>query len=160
APWTTAPAAFPALQRRAGGCSGGASPATDARRPYELLRGRFVPAFLFDIYSFSCIPAITKWQMARIESPIAPSQVALLFVTGYNRAMLTMDPHPLLDLRAFVTIFPRPLGEMASPPELQALLVLDAPAPVHSDDAVREIVRQLLRHGGFKPTGRSKPASE
>jgi DNA/RNA-binding domain of Phe-tRNA-synthetase-like protein len=25
---------------------------------------------------------------------------------------------------------------------------------------VREAVRQLLRHGGFKPTGRSKPASE
>jgi DNA/RNA-binding domain of Phe-tRNA-synthetase-like protein len=34
------------------------------------------------------------------------------------------------------------------------------PAPLHSDDAVRESVRQLLRQGGFKPTGRSKPASE
>src|SRR5207302_10500488 len=29
-----------------------------------------------------------------------------------------------------------------------------------SDDAVREAVRRLLRHSGFKPTGRSKPASE
>jgi DNA/RNA-binding domain of Phe-tRNA-synthetase-like protein len=74
--------------------------------------------------------------------------------------MLIMDPHPLLDLRAFVTLFPRPLGEMPSPPELQALLALEAPAPLRSDDAVREAVRQLLRHGGFKPTGRSKPASE
>jgi DNA/RNA-binding domain of Phe-tRNA-synthetase-like protein len=74
--------------------------------------------------------------------------------------MLTVDPHPLLDLRAFVTAFPRPLGEMPSPPELQALLSPDAPAPLRSDDAVREAVRQLLRHGGFKPTGRSKPASE
>src|SRR5262249_29039888 len=74
--------------------------------------------------------------------------------------MLTVAPHPLLDLRAFVTRFPRPLGEMPSPPELQALLALDAPAPLRSDDAVREAVRQLLRHGGFKPTGRSKPASE
>src|SRR5262249_36764943 len=31
---------------------------------------------------------------------------------------------------------------------------------LHSDDAIREVVRGLLRHGGFKPTGRSKPASE
>jgi DNA/RNA-binding domain of Phe-tRNA-synthetase-like protein len=74
--------------------------------------------------------------------------------------MLTVDPHPLLDLRAFVTHFLRPLGQMPSPPELQALLSLDAPAPLHSDDNVREKVRQLLRHGGFKPTGRSKPAAE
>jgi DNA/RNA-binding domain of Phe-tRNA-synthetase-like protein len=74
--------------------------------------------------------------------------------------MLTIDPHPLLDLRAFVTTFPRPLGEMPSPAELVALLSLGAPAPLCSDDAVREAVRNLLRHGGFKPTGRSKPASE
>lgn len=74
--------------------------------------------------------------------------------------MLTVDPHPLLDLRAFVTTFPRPLGEMPSPPEVTALLVEGAAAPLHSDDAVREAVRALLRHGGFKPTGRSKPASE
>jgi DNA/RNA-binding domain of Phe-tRNA-synthetase-like protein len=74
--------------------------------------------------------------------------------------MLSVDPHPLLDLRAFVTRFPRPLGELASPPELLCLFGPDAPAPLHSDDAVREPVRALLRHGGFKPTGRSKPASE
>ena len=74
--------------------------------------------------------------------------------------MLTIDPHPLLDLRAFVTEFPRPLGEMPSPPELLAFLAQDAPASFKSGDSVRETVRQLLRHGGFKPTGRSKPASE
>jgi DNA/RNA-binding domain of Phe-tRNA-synthetase-like protein len=74
--------------------------------------------------------------------------------------MLTVDDHPLLDVRAFVTVFPKPLGELPSPPELAKLLTLDAPAPLRSDDAVRELVRQLLRHGGFKPTGRSKPASE
>jgi DNA/RNA-binding domain of Phe-tRNA-synthetase-like protein len=78
----------------------------------------------------------------------------------YNRRMLTVDPHPLLDLRAFVTVFPRPLGEMPSTPELLALLAPAAQAPLHSDDAIREAVRQLLRQGGFKPTGRSKPASE
>src|SRR5947209_7696368 len=74
--------------------------------------------------------------------------------------MVTLDAHPLLDLRAFVTRFPRPLAEMPSPPELLSLLATDAPAPLQSDDAVREAVRQLLRHSGFKPTGRSKPASE
>jgi DNA/RNA-binding domain of Phe-tRNA-synthetase-like protein len=74
--------------------------------------------------------------------------------------MLIVDPHPLLDLKAFETCFPQPLGEMHSSPELLALLSLAAPAPFQSDDATREAVRNLLRHGGFKPAGRSKPASE
>src|SRR5206468_3020287 len=74
--------------------------------------------------------------------------------------MLTVDPHPLLDLHAFVTTFARPLGESPSPPEVTALLAEGAAAPLSGDDAVREAVRALLRHGGFKPTGRSKPASE
>jgi DNA/RNA-binding domain of Phe-tRNA-synthetase-like protein len=74
--------------------------------------------------------------------------------------MFTVDPHPLLDVRAFVTRFPRPLAEMPSPTGLKALLTVDAPAPLRSDDAVREAVRRLLRHGGFRAAGRSKPASE
>ncbi|HZZ81144.1 MAG TPA: phenylalanine--tRNA ligase beta subunit-related protein [Gemmataceae bacterium] len=74
--------------------------------------------------------------------------------------LLSVDPHPLLDLRAFTTTFPRPLGEMPTPAEIFALLSLQAQAPLKSDDAVREAVRVLLRHGGFKPSGRSKPASE
>ena len=79
---------------------------------------------------------------------------------GYNGRMLTLDPHPLLDLRAFITIFPRVLGETPSSPELWALLAPGAAAPLQSDEAVREAVRSLLRRGGFKPTGRNKPASE
>ena len=74
--------------------------------------------------------------------------------------MLTLDPHPLLDLRAFVTRFPRPLGEMPTLTELARWWDPVTAAPLASDDAVREAVRKLLRHGGFKPTGRSKPASE
>lgn len=74
--------------------------------------------------------------------------------------MLTVASHPLLDLHAFITEFPQSLGEMPSAPELLALLALDALAPLHSNDEVRSAVRELLRHGGFKPTGRSKPASE
>jgi DNA/RNA-binding domain of Phe-tRNA-synthetase-like protein len=78
----------------------------------------------------------------------------------YIDVMLTTDPHPLLDLAAFVTTFPLPLGEMAVPEALSRLLRLDAEAPLASDDRVRELVRALLRHGGYKPTGRGKPASE
>jgi DNA/RNA-binding domain of Phe-tRNA-synthetase-like protein len=74
--------------------------------------------------------------------------------------VIAVDPHPLLDALAFTTRFPRPLRELPSPPALQAWLSLTARAPLASDDNVREAVRQLLRHSGFKPTGRSKPASE
>jgi DNA/RNA-binding domain of Phe-tRNA-synthetase-like protein len=49
---------------------------------------------------------------------------------------------------------------MPAAPTLLAWLSLSAAAPLRSDDQVRELIRQLLRHGGFKPTGRSKPASE
>lgn len=73
---------------------------------------------------------------------------------------LTIAPHPLLDAAVFVTTLPRPLGEMESPAALRALLALDAPAPLQSSDAVRSAVRDLLRAGGYKPTGRGKPASE
>src|SRR6476469_3119045 len=74
--------------------------------------------------------------------------------------MLTIDPHPLLDVSAFVTTFPRPLGAISDTARLTALLALDAETPLRSDDAVRTAVRDLLRHGGYKPTGRGKPASE
>jgi DNA/RNA-binding domain of Phe-tRNA-synthetase-like protein len=74
--------------------------------------------------------------------------------------MLSIDPHPLLDLQAFTAAFPRPLGETPSPPALLELLRPGAIGAMQADDSVRERVRALLRHGGFKPTGRSKPASE
>ena len=74
--------------------------------------------------------------------------------------MLTIESHPLLDLRAFVTVFSDTLGNLNSSSALLDLLSLDAHAPQQSSDEVRLAVRDLLRHGGFKPTGRSKPASE
>jgi DNA/RNA-binding domain of Phe-tRNA-synthetase-like protein len=69
-------------------------------------------------------------------------------------------PHPLLESCAFATTFAAPLGELPSPDWLAALLRVDATAPLASGDAVRAAVRDLLRHGGYKPTGRGKPASE
>jgi len=73
---------------------------------------------------------------------------------------LIVEEHPLLDLGAIRATFPRPLGELPSPPELLALLSLEAEAPLEREDAVKGAVRDLLRHGGYKPTGRGKPASE
>jgi len=72
---------------------------------------------------------------------------------------ILVDLHPLLDPGAFVTVFPRPLAAMDASP-LAPLLRSDATAPLRSDDATRAAVRDLLRHGGYKPTGRGKPASE
>lgn len=77
--------------------------------------------------------------------------------------MLTVASHPLLDLHAFITRLPRPLAAMATPAPLASLLAADAVTPFATrrpDDALRKAVRDLLRAGGFKPTGRSKPASE
>ena len=77
--------------------------------------------------------------------------------------MFTIETHPLLDARILQTDFPKPLGEMSSEGmELPPSHYFDGEtaAPVKSSDEVRLAVRDLLRHGGFKPTGRSKPASE
>lgn len=60
----------------------------------------------------------------------------------------------------FVTSFPAPLGALAATPGITALLAPGAPAPFFADDTIRGAVRDLLRHGGYKPTGRGKPASE
>lgn len=73
---------------------------------------------------------------------------------------LHIDAHPLLRVAAFTTAFPAPLAELATPPAALDLLRLDAPAPLGRDETVRAAVRDLLRHGGYKPTGRGKPASE
>jgi DNA/RNA-binding domain of Phe-tRNA-synthetase-like protein len=74
--------------------------------------------------------------------------------------MLRLDDHPLLDAGVFVTRFRATLDNLPSAPELLALLSLEAEAPVSRDENCRAAVRDLLRHGGYKPTGRGKPASE
>lgn len=66
---------------------------------------------------------------------------------------VTIASHPLLEVGAFVTRFARPLGELSP-------FHTGVTAPMSSDDTVRAEIRALLRHGGFKPAGRSKPASE
>lgn len=73
--------------------------------------------------------------------------------------MLKIEAHPLADLCAFATEFPTGLAELAAE-HLDAFRTFEADAPMRSSDEVRKSVRDLLRHGGFKPTGRNKPASE
>src|SRR5215210_519100 len=73
---------------------------------------------------------------------------------------LAVEPHPLLRVAAFVTTFSAPLVDSTTPPAVLDALGLDAPAPLRRDEAVRGAVRDVLRHGGYKPTGRGKPASE
>lgn len=74
---------------------------------------------------------------------------------------LDRDPHPLLDAHTVVARWPVRLGALPGAPWLDALTVLDGapPFPV-PDEAQIASVRALLRHGGFKPAGRSKPCSE
>lgn len=71
-----------------------------------------------------------------------------------------VDPHPSLRVSVFETTFPAPLGTLASPGWLTALLRSDVDAPVQRTEELRAAVRDMLRHGGYKPTGRGKPASE
>jgi DNA/RNA-binding domain of Phe-tRNA-synthetase-like protein len=77
--------------------------------------------------------------------------------------LLTFHEHPRLAPAAFRTTFPGPLVECTTPQDVLALLRGDAgavsplPAPT---DALRGAVRDLLRFGGYKPTGRGKPSSE
>ncbi|HEX7119057.1 MAG TPA: hypothetical protein VF212_09730 [Longimicrobiales bacterium] len=73
---------------------------------------------------------------------------------------LEVERHPLLRVAAFDTRFPAPLGELPVPDGIGSLLRLDAKAPFERDEAVRTAVRDMLRWGGYKPTGRGKPASE
>lgn len=73
---------------------------------------------------------------------------------------LIVHPHPLLSLHTFEAQLPAGPGTTESPDWLQGLLAPDAPTPLERSEAVQKAGRDLLRHGGFKPTGRSKPASE
>ncbi|MBA2243665.1 MAG: hypothetical protein H0W11_01830 [Gemmatimonadetes bacterium] len=73
---------------------------------------------------------------------------------------IEVEEHPLLRLAAFTTHFPAPLGDLPTPAEIQRLLDADAPAPLQREEKVRAAVRDLLRWGGYKPTGRGMPASE
>ena len=71
-----------------------------------------------------------------------------------------LPDHPTLEAGLLVCEFASPLGGSNVPGWMTDLLRADADAPFTSDDDVRAAVRDLLRHGGYKPTGRGKPSAE
>ncbi len=73
---------------------------------------------------------------------------------------IALDPHPVLDAGAFVCRLAGDLSSTVTPDDIRQLAIPGATAPVASSEVVRTAVRDLLRQGGFKPAGRSKPASE
>ena len=84
-------------------------------------------------------------------------------LASYNLFMdlqVTLEEHPLLDPACFSVGLGGPLSDHPSPDWPLALLSLEADAPLERSEEVRVATRDLLRHGGYKPTGRGKPASE
>ena len=73
---------------------------------------------------------------------------------------VTIESHPSLRTVIFETELKQPLGETSAPEWLTDLLRMDAVAPVQRTEELRIAVRDMLRQGGYKPTGRGKPASE
>lgn len=74
--------------------------------------------------------------------------------------LVVIEPHPLLDAGLLRLGFDGGLASSASPDWLLGLLSPTADAPLLTDDRIRAAVRDLLRHAGFRPTGRNKPSSE
>ncbi|MBS2035821.1 hypothetical protein JST97_12605 [bacterium] len=74
--------------------------------------------------------------------------------------MIEFAPHERLLARHFTAEFPRPLKECPASERVLRLLRKQESPGFAPDEAIKAAVRNLLRLGGFKPTGRSKPASE
>lgn len=75
--------------------------------------------------------------------------------------MIRQNPHPLLHARAFTTDFPMPLGGYsdANLGEIRSYFSFNCESPLAKIDT-KKYIRDLLRHGGFSPSGRNKPAHE
>ena len=71
-----------------------------------------------------------------------------------------IEPHPLLDAAIFHTLWPSTLDETATLDDLEEWFSEAAHPPMDRPEEVKPTIRDLLRYGGFKPSGRSKPASE
>ena len=80
--------------------------------------------------------------------------------SGSAPTEISHAPHPLSRPIVFEVSYPAPLGELETPEAWAPWRQVQGAAPVRRDEAIRKGVRDLLRHGGHKPTGRGKPASE
>ncbi len=68
--------------------------------------------------------------------------------------------YPNLAIQHLEITLPKSLGEIASPTWLTQMLDLRSDVPIETAKWVKEAVRDLLRHHGYKPKGRGKPSSE
>ena len=73
---------------------------------------------------------------------------------------ILVEDHPLLRVRCFTAAFPEPLGVLRSPGWLADRLRIDPDAELSAPPEVRTAIRDMLRHGGYRPAGRGKRASE
>jgi DNA/RNA-binding domain of Phe-tRNA-synthetase-like protein len=73
---------------------------------------------------------------------------------------IRIEAHPLLHADVFVTHFAGPLGQLTSLSEIRRHFTAGAETPFKEDAGLKKDIRDMLRHGGFRPSGRSKPASE
>ncbi len=73
---------------------------------------------------------------------------------------IEVHPHPLLEVGLLEVKLPSQLAELPAPAGLVEALALEADVPLQRSEELRSAVRKLLRHGGYRPTGRGKPASE
>lgn len=71
-----------------------------------------------------------------------------------------ITPYPNFKPAIFTTTYPTPIAEINPPVWLTSMLNLAFEAPVSRAEERRTQVRDLLRHEGYKPTGRGKPAAE
>jgi DNA/RNA-binding domain of Phe-tRNA-synthetase-like protein len=76
---------------------------------------------------------------------------------------IQLEPHDSLLAQAFIARFRAPIAQL--PPLAEAVSLLASPIGSCKvlptpDAAVRAAIRDMLRSRDFKPTGRSKPASE
>ena len=84
-----------------------------------------------------------------------------------SKVSITVEEHPKLDLAAFVLQHasnPQGKGSATDLLSIETEAIQQSPFEIHSDEdrytTVKAAVRDLLRNGGYKPTGRGKPASE
>lgn len=68
--------------------------------------------------------------------------------------------HPLLYVVIFHTVLSVPAGSLTYSEKLRGLLNRVIPPDIKNDDYVVQAIRTMMRFGGFKPAGRSKPSSE
>lgn len=75
--------------------------------------------------------------------------------------MITLQPHPSFYPKVFLCRFPKSVGEFTDAELLSVRHYFqdNVVAPIPKVDTKQKI-RDMLRHGGFGPSGRNKPAHE